>query len=538
MRLIYGLALLSFLLLSCGGKVNKPPADIMRINMISAVSSLDPAFAKSQSNVWADQMIYSSLVAINDSLEIVPALAKNWTISTDGLVLTFNLRNDVYFHDNACFARGKGRKMVANDVVYSFERLIDTTLAAPGSWVFEDRLTAVKPFKAVNDSTFQLRLSRPFGPMLGVLTMVYCSVLPHEAIEKYGAAFRTNPVGTGPFQLVRWQESEGIFLTKNPTYWEKDTQGQVLPYLGGVRVSFIPDRKSAYLALLQGKIDLSNGIDAGIANQLVTPSGKLHPRNEGKIKMIAAPYLNTEYIGLLQGNGGHKALQNKLVRQALNYALDRDQMVYTLRNSIGRAAVGGFTPYGLPSFDAAATPGYIFDPQKAAALLSKAGYPRGKGIEPIKLYCAKDYLDLCTYVARQWADIGVPATIELVEPATMRELISNQKAACFRASWIADYPDAESFYTCFYSKNQAPPNYTRFSNDAFDRLYNESLETTEPSKRSDLYQAMDRILIEEAPVIFLFYDITARFTATRVNGVGQGAMGSLGLQYVRIRGIE
>jgi peptide/nickel transport system substrate-binding protein len=211
-------------------------------------------------------------------------------------------------------------------------------------------------------------------------------------------------------------------------------------------------------------------------------------------------------------------------------------MLRALRNQVGKPANAGFIPRGLPSFSEAEVKGYQYQPEKAAALLAEAGYPKGQNLPPITLFCNNEYLDLCTYLTRQWEDIGLQVTIELLETALLRERMRNGQAAFFRASWIADYPDAESFLTCFYSKNGTPPNYTHFRNAGFDKLYEASLRETDQNLRFAYYQKMDRILIEEAPVVFLFYDETAQFYQRNVQGLTGNAINLLSLKKVHKSG--
>jgi len=148
------------------------------------------------------------------------------------------------------------------------------------------------------------------------------------------------------------------------------------------------------------------------------------------------------------------------------------------------------------------------------------------------IYTNKDYADLVTYVVRQWQEIGVLAKIELLETATLREKMRNGSLSFFRASWVADYPDEESFMTVFYSKNPAPPNYTRFKNEAFDRLYDKAIEEMDMDKRKKLFQDMDRIIIEEAPVIFLFYDQVAWFSQQNIQNLIGNPLNLLKLESV------
>src|SRR5205823_7051356 len=140
--------------------------------------------------------------------------------------------------DDACFPNGRGRKLIAGDIVYSFNRIIKKETASPGAWIFNGKIDTGNAFTAINDTTFQLHLIRPYQPILGILSMQYCSVVPYEAIEKYGNDFRRHAVGTGPFQFVAWEEGQALLMKKNPYYFETDSLCHHLPYLDGIKVCF------------------------------------------------------------------------------------------------------------------------------------------------------------------------------------------------------------------------------------------------------------------------------------------------------------
>ncbi|MCC6283380.1 MAG: ABC transporter substrate-binding protein [Saprospiraceae bacterium] len=503
-----------------------------RYNQHNPITSLDPAFARTQNNIWAVDCLFNSLVQLDDSLRIQPCIAQRWSISPDGRTYRFFLRQDVFFHDDPAFPDGKGRRMVAADVVFSFQRLLDENWPKPGSWIFKGRIASDSAFVAVNDSLFQLQLATPFQPMLQILTMQYASIVPREACDYYGREFRRHPVGTGPFQFKIWAENQALVVVRNEKYFEKDAAGNRLPYLDAVKTSFITDRKTAFLEFKKGNLDYFFGLESSYINELLTPDGELQPALAGQFVFLKNPYLNSEYLGI-RLDSSTSPLQQKKIRQALNYGINRAQMLRVLRNNVGKPASSGFAPIGLPSFNAVKAPGYRYDPARAAQLLVEAGFPQGRGLPAITLLCNADYLDLCTYLTRQWNDLGLNIRIEMTETALLRQRMQNGQAPFFRASWIADYPDAESFLTCFYSKNATPPNYTHFSNAEFDRLYEASLLATETEHRYELYQAMDRILVEEAPVVFLFYDETAQFASNQVQGLSRNAINLLSLKRVR-----
>jgi len=496
---------------------------VFHYNQHKNITSLDPAFARAQNNIWAIDHLYNGLVQLDDSLNVQPAIAASWKVSEDGLTYIFALRNDVYFHQNQCFKSNESRVVTARDVKYSFNRLLDEKVNSPGSWVFKGKVAEQDPFLAPAADTFIIKLAKPFRPFLGMLSMQYCSVVPKEAVEYYGRDFRSNPVGTGPFKFKRWIENQSLFLSKNEKYFEAG-----LPKIDAIRISFMGDRKTAYLELSRENIDFFSGLESSYINELITKDGSIHPAKANKIQFIKSPYLNSEYLGInLSFGENENPLKTKKIRQALNYGIDRALMLQTLRNNVGVPANSGFTPLGLPSFDAKAAPGYSYDSDKARTLLREAGFPNGEGLPTIILHTTADYEDLCTFAAKQWENLGLKIKIELAESATLRQMMTKGQVAFFRASWIMDYPDAESFFTVFYSKNPAPPNYTRFKNPEFDRLYEAALKENDDAIRYELYQQMDRLLIEEAPVVFLFYDQTALFAAKSVRGLSRNAINLL-----------
>jgi oligopeptide transport system substrate-binding protein len=518
--------------LACAKKEKSNNQKVFRFNQHNAITSLDPAFTRSQANIWVVNQVFNSLLQLDDSLNIKPCVAKRYEISTDGLTYTFHLHQNIRFHEDACFKDVKTRSLVASDVQFSFERILDPKVSSPGSWIFKGKIAAENPFQAPDDSTFVLKLAAPFRPMLGILTMQYCSILPHEAVGFYGKELRSHPVGTGPFKFKKWLEGQGVFLTKNENYFEKDEQGNALPYLDAVKVSCIPERKTAFLELIVNKLDYLFGLEAAYANELVTPYGELVPAQRERLNFTKAPYLNMEYLGINMEQKTSPLAQKK-IRQAMNFAIDRKKMLKALRNSVGKPATGGFTPMGLPSFDAAATKGYTYQPDKARLLLEEAGFPNGKGLPEISLNTSNDYADICTFLANEWSKIGIKVNIDILEAATLREMMTKGQATFFRASWIADYPDAESFLGVFYGKNPAPPNYTRFQNATYDELYEKALLENEDQKRYAIYHKMDNILLEEAPVIFLFYDEVASFTPKYVSGLSKNAMNLLTVKRVK-----
>jgi len=509
---------------SCHQEKNLENDKILVYNQHNAITSLDPAFARSQANVWVIDHIFNGLVSLDDSGDIIPAVAKSWEISKDRLSVVFTLRNDVFFQKNKCFSESS-RRVVAQDFVYSFNRIIDKKVASPGSWIFNGLVDTLSPFVAINDSMFLIKLQKPFAPLLGLLTMPYCSVIPHEAVDFYGKDFRKNPVGTGPFVFKKWIEGQGLFLTKNNQYYEKGW-----PKIEGIRVTNIQDRNTAFVELKSGKIHFMSGIESSYVYDLLDEDGLLKSHYRDKLIFSSAPFLNTEYLGFNVTNlpQGHP-LKDIRVRRAIALAIDKQTLVRVLRNSIGTPAYAGFCPNGLSTFDDQLV-GKIYNQEKAKKLI--ADY--GKTPINITLNLSKDYLDLCTTIARQLAEIGVSVELQLMDAATLREGMRQGNVSFFRGSWIGDYPDAENFFSVFYSKNGAPPNYTRFKNEEFDKLYLDFLSESNFSKKKDLSRRMEEILIENVPLIPLFYDKSALIYSNRIKNLHSNPLNIPKFKYITL----
>ena len=506
-------------------------------NESSGIASLDPAFAKNQSIMWPVHQLYNTLVEVDSNLNIKPSIAKRWVISADKKTYTFYLRNDVFFHNDPAFKHGRGRKLTADDVVYSFQRIINARTASPGAWIFNNRIDETKGFKKVDDTTFTLTLVQPYHPVLGILSMQYCSIVPKEAVDTYGVDFRRHPVGTGPFQFVAWEEGLALILKRNPNYFEKDKMGQRLPYLQGVKVSFYDSKATEFLLFRQKKLHFINDIDASFKDEVLTKKGVLRKGWEDKMVLQTHPFLNVEYLGFLTDTSNSlikgSAIRLKNVRQAINYGFDREKMILYLRNSLGLPAHAGFIPAGLPSFDSTQVKGYNYNPKLAKKLLADVGISPSSKMQ-LKLLTIPVYADMADYISKQLGELGIDLQVEVIQKSLLLQMTSNSTATFFRGSWIADYPDAENYLSVFYSKNPAPPNYTRYKNDAFDRLFEKALSETNDSARYHLYRQADNLLMADAPVVPLWYDMVIRLVQPEVKNFTTNALNGLELRTVKI----
>ncbi len=519
----------TFFLFSCQNNAETDKDHLVfRYNEHGNIPTLDPAFARNPQAIWPDNQLYNGLVQLDDSLNIEPDIAKSWIINDSTYTYTFFLRNDVFFHKNKVFGKDSTRTVNATDFVYSFNRLTDEKVASSGSWV----MNYVESYKAENDTTFVIQLKQPFPAFLGLLSMRYCSVVPKEAVAFYGNEFRRNPVGTGPFQFKMWEENVKLVFRKNPLYFEKDKYGTQLPYLEAIAITFLPDKQSEFLQFAQGKLDFISGLDGSYKDELLTTHGKLQQKYEDLAYMITGPYLNTEYLGFFL-NANTPEIKSKILRQAVNYGFDRQKMVTYLRNGMGIPAIHGFIPKGLPGY--AEIDGYTYQPEKAKQLIEQYKAETGDTNPEIIIGTNSQYLDLCEYIQRELEKLGISVTIDVMPPSTLRQMKSSGELDIFRASWIADYPDAENYLSLFYSPNFAPngPNYMHFKDAVFDSLYVKSLSISNIEARKLLYTKMDSIIVADAPIVPLFYDMAVRFVNKKISGLGINPQNFLVLKHVK-----
>ena len=587
--LILHCTLLILLFSSCG-RDNSHDEDlkIFKYNESAGILTLDPIYAKDLPHIWACNQIFNGLVAFDDEMNVVPAIAKSWNISDDGMTYTFILRDDVYFHEDTCFAVKslshrvaespsnfledlKTRKVVAEDFVYSFNRVLDRKLNSSGSWIFSNVKSSQQPiansqqlkyaFEAINDTILKIELTQPFPAFLGILSMTYASVVPKEAVDFYGTEFGRHPVGTGPFKYQYWKEGVKLVFRKNPNYFEKIGEER-LPYLDAVSISFIIDKQVAFMEFVKGKFDFMSGIDARYKDELLTRDGQLRQEYEDDIYLIREPYLNTEYLAFFLGENDTLGEERSLaLRQAVSYSIDREKMLRYLRNGIGTPGNYGIIPVGLPGSETISQQdnkttrqqdnglennsltcrlvdsltqsiGYPYNPKKAEQLLKDndlLGYE-------LKLYTTQDYIDIAKFVQSALTEVGLNCKVEEMMPAALREKRANGNLPFFRSSWVADYPDAENYLSLFTTNNFTPqgPNYTHYSNAKFDELYQKSLTCNDIEERARIYHEMDSLMMTEAPVVILFYDEVLRFVNKNVEGLGSNPTNMLNLKKVKI----
>jgi peptide/nickel transport system substrate-binding protein/oligopeptide transport system substrate-binding protein len=456
------------------------------------------------------QQLFDGLVQFDADLNVVPSIAKFWEASHDGLVWTFYLRQGVKFHH--------GREVNADDFVYTFTRLLHPRTASPRAWLFEhvqgaEKFRAgaaerVEGLQALDAYTLQITLSQPYAPFISILGMAQTKLLPREEVERLGAAFGRQPVGTGPFRFVHWVAGEEITLEANEAYYE----GR--PFLNRLHYRIITNQQSAIAEFEKGALD-----DVDLTGQEGTPLS-----SDPRFKFFRKPLLATLFLWLEMRHG---PLSNRKVRQAINHAINREAITSTIRqNRLVQAR--GILPLGMPGSNPNPA-GYPYDLSRARQLLAEAGYPEGKDLPPLELWTSVTTvaaLQEHEAIKRDLERLGLKVELFTAEDWKHYKtaVLGKRLGAMYRTSWFADFPDPDNFlFPLFHS--QSTNNYANYSNPAVDHLLEQARSESDYLKRIELYRQTEALIMEDAPVVNLLYYTFEYVFQPYVQGIELNALG-------------
>ena len=526
--LLAGLAALPLVAAGCGARTETAPVterQVFRFRLREEPPTLDPALMTDNLSESIIMHVNRGLVSMDPgTLAVVPAVAASWTVSPDGLVYTFRLRDGAVFHN--------GRAIEAKDVIWSFERLLRKETHSPRRWLLEPirgagefsegRATSVAGLASPDPRTVVVTLDRPFAPFLGMLTMGGASIVPREVYEDPEKKYLRAPVGCGPFRVVRIEPASLIEMAAFDRYYG----GR--PAIDTVQARIIENQVTALQEYRTGGLDSLDEVPVDLPEEI-------------RPEVLRYPLMGVGYIGFNLDRPPFKG--NAALRQALNYAVDKEYLWGTLlpgANIPGR----GIIPPGVPGYDPD-LPGYPHDEAKARSLLARAGYPAGKGLQPIALWfnTSGDNRRIAEQVQADLRTIGVTLTLREVDWGAFLKAVEGTaqapgEAQMFRFGWALDYPDPDAILRpLLHSKNVGPAgNYFRYRNPAFDDLVDRALGLSDAAGRAALYREAERLAVmQDPPWLFLNYFGSMTLFKPYVKGVTPSPLGEFRIPLERLR---
>lgn len=534
---------------------------VLRVPMTtSGPGTLDPVSGSTTYDNRAASCVYETLLDykyLMRPLQLEPLLLETMPdVSDDGLTWKFTLSKGTMFHDDACFAGGKGREMVASDVIYSWRRLADPKYVYKSWWLVDglikgfneykdeqavlvrdgakfDYSATIEGFEIVNDYEFVVRLNVPNQQFIWRLAMFQLAIVPHEAVEKYGTKFAAHPVGTGPFVLRKesdWKRNASIKFYKNPNYREAyypsewmpedeefglhEAAGQRVPFVDQVEMHFFVESQPAWLEFKSGRMDFTTVPQFGFEEAFSQRTKELKRGWTRKgIRMVKVPLLDFIFRAFNMEDeflGGYTD-EKRALRQAFNLAMDWDEMNEAFY-------FGMALPYDGPIPPAMAGHPYTEDHRapystrgadyaRAREKLREAGYEiddDGKviGLPVIDLYTSTgaESERIVGLMQRNLAEVGIRLNPRHLNFSVLIDHVDQRRAPFFSFAWSSDYPDAENNLALFYSKNASPgANHSNYSNPEYDRLYVQIQTMPDGPERTAIYEQMRDMLIKDAP---------------------------------------
>ncbi len=476
------------------------PAGTLVVGLVAEPVNLDPPQVTDLNSNRVGRRIVETLVTFpEESTQIVPGLAESWTISKDGLQYTFKLRRGITFHD--------GTPLNAEAVKFSIERQINPNHPAYklGKYPFANFFFGnVKAVEVLSEERVAFLLNEARASFIAVLAQGAASIVSPTAVMKWGPDYPTHPVGTGPFRFASWDRGQRVVLEKNPTYWKYPVKVERVIYRP------IVEDQARLTELLTGTLDVIVGVPADFVSQL---------EQNAKITLLKQVGAHVWYLGM---NNQKKPFDDKRVRQALNYAVNKDAIVKDVLKGTGAASRGPVLP-GTWGADPALKP-YPYDPERAKKLLAEAGYPSGFSTTlwvPESGSGMQAPVAMSTVMQSNLKAVGVNVSLQTMEWGAYLAKLRTKEQELFALSWMAGTEDPDMvMYPLLHSSQWTPvgPNRALYKNARFDTLLQQARLTTDQAKRAQLYREAQRVLVDDAPWVFVDHEIQIAALSKRVQG--------------------
>ncbi len=537
----------SLVLFSCKDNGNGKLSDKSGGTFVMAenfpIASIYPVSTTNQVEALVVGQIHESLLRLDaKTLEVIPGLAEKWEISKDGKTITFHLVKGAHFQDNKCYSDGKGPEITAKDVKFTLELLATKTDDNyQFSTILKDRLVGVNDFfdkksksisgvKIIDDYTIALELVNPSLSFMKLLANPSAAIINETAFKAYGKDLKT---GAGPFMYDISSTPEKLVLVKNPNYFRKDSLGFVLPYLDTVIVQIMPSIEDGLSSFENGKIDLINTLPSLRVKDVVEKNIKEFVSHPPKSLLHREPEMLSQFYVF---NTKQKPFDNASVRQAINYAIDREKLVdNVLQGQAIGAAVHGITPNTFSGYDIKKIKGYSLDIEKAKKLLSDAGYPNGKGFPEVRILVNSGNSrnsSVAVELQKQLKEhLNINVNFESLPNIQKYELQMHGKSDIYRDAWVADFSSPESFLSLFVgddvpadSSAASFPNTSRYQNPTFDLYFKKGRDSNIKDTSFAYFMKAEQVLMDDAVIIPLWYEGSYRLLTNNVKGLSLNAM--------------
>ena len=529
----------------------------LRLSEIETCQSLNPSMLVDEASSFICTQIYDGLVRLNNaSLKVEPAIAEKWEVDASGTKYTFHLRKGVLFQDDKCFSGGTGREVKAADFKYTFEQICKNTPDnAVFASTFKDRVKGANAYfegkgdlegvKVLDEYTLEIYLDHPSTVFLQILAESICGVVAKEAVEKYGKDLRT---GAGAFIYDELHSNKDKFvLRKNPNYYGKDSLGNKLPFLDSVLVYITPSKDKELAMFKEGKLDMITSLPSQSIKEMVETKIKDFQNHPPKYILDNAPEMITQYYSF---NISRPPFDNSKVRKAFNMAINRKKIVDDiLNNQAFGGGIYGITPPTFLGYDITKIKGYEYNVAEAKKLLAEAGYPNGRAFPPVKIILnsggARNTNVVVELQKQLYENLNINVDFEVIPLVKKIELATTGQADMVREAWVADYPSPESFLSLFYGatvpkdlKQKSYPNTVRYVNKQFDKYFVLGRDALNRDSGLVNFMKAEQILMNDAPVMVLWYDGNYHLTRFGVQNVPTNGMRYRNLSDVYIKEVK